>query len=406
MTIAGREVEEDSLIFRRFVVEPVSGLSLCDTVSHANHTEEGIAMATTQDHPEFDAAKADAFAEHLLAALNAGALCLMASVGHRTGLFDTMRDLPPSTSAEIAAAAHLHERYVREWLGAMVMARVIDVDSTSTHYRLPAEHAAFLTRAAAADNLAVFTQYIAVLGAVEDDIVACFQQGGGVPYEEYPRFHAVMAEDSGLSVLSSLEAHILPLVPGLTERLALGIHVLDVGCGSGYILNRLAERYPNSQFTGIDLSAEAIAAARSNAAQNGLKNVAFHIQDLSDFDDTAAPEAFDFVTTFDAIHDQAQPLNVLKGIHRALTADGVYLMQDIRGSSHVYQDIGHPLGTFLYTISTMHCMTVSLAQGGEGLGAMWGEETTRAYLQRAGFRFVETHQLDHDIQNNWYVVRK
>jgi hypothetical protein len=97
---------------------------------------------------------------------------------------------------------------------------------------------------------------------------------------------------------------------------------------------------------------------------------------------------------------------VLQGIHRALTETGLYLMQDIRGSSHVYTDIGHPLGPLLYAISTMHCMTVSLAQGGEGLGAMWGEEQTREYLRRAGFRAVETHQLAHDIQNNWYVVRK
>jgi hypothetical protein len=81
-------------------------------------------------------------------------------------------------------------------------------------------------------------------------------------------------------------------------------------------------------------------------------------------------------------------------------------MQDIKGSSQVHKNIGHPIGTFLYTVSCLHCMTVSLAQGGEGLGAMWGEEKTREYLQRAGFRSVEKHELAHDIQNNWYVVRK
>ncbi|MGQ0604107.1 MAG: class I SAM-dependent methyltransferase, partial [Anaerolineales bacterium] len=226
------------------------------------------------------------------------------------------------------------------------------------------------------------------------------------PYEKFPRFHAVVAEDSGQAVLSSLESHILPLVPGLTDRLAEGIRVLDAGCGSGRVLNRLAELYPNSRFTGMDLSAEAIGNARSQAAQKGLRNTEFIVRDLSDFDETAEPEAFDFITTFDAIHDQGKPLNVLKGIQRALKADGVYLMQDIRGSSHVYHDIGHPVGTFLYTASTMHCMTVSLAQGGEGLGAMWGEEKTRAYLQKAGFRSVETNQLAHDFSNNWYVVRK
>jgi 2-polyprenyl-3-methyl-5-hydroxy-6-metoxy-1,4-benzoquinol methylase len=140
--------------------------------------------------------------------------------------------------------------------------------------------------------------------------------------------------------------------------------------------------------------------------RGGYDNIEFIVADLGNFDQMAEPGSFDFITTFDAIHDQAKPLNVLKGIHRALKPDGVYLMQDIRGSSHVHQDIEHPLGTLLYTISCMHCMTVSLAQGGEGLGAMWGEERTRAYLQRAGFRSVKTHRLAHDIQNNWYVVTK
>ena len=361
---------------------------------------------STPAHADFDAVMAEAFAGRLLTALNNGALCLMISIGHRTGLFDVMSQLPPATSEEIAAKGGLNERYVREWLGAMVTGGVADIDPASTRYWLPAEHAAFLTRAAGADNMAVFGQYIAVMGNVEDDIVECFHKGGGVPYEKFPRFHEVMAEDSGQSVLSSLESHILPLAPGLTGRLKQGICVLDAGCGRGRILNRLAEVYPNSRFVGMDLSTEAIGYARDEAAAKGLANVEFEAVDLSDFDDTGAIESFDFVTTFDSVHDQAKPLNLLKGIYRVLKPDGVYLMQDISGASHVHKDIDHPIGTFLYSVSCMHCMTVSLAQGGEGLGAMWGEEKTIEYLQKAGFRSVDTHTLAHDIQNNWYVVMK
>ncbi len=363
-------------------------------------------MSSTARGLRFDSAKAEAFAGQFLTALNYGSLCLMTSIGHRTGLFDTMRGLSPSTSEQIAKQAGLDERYVREWLGAMVTARVVEVEPSTKHYFLPAEHAAVLTRAAAADNMAAFTQYIAVMGGVEDEIVDCFLKGGGVPYEKFPRFHAVMAEDSGQSVLSSLESHVLPLVPGLVQRLAMGIRVLDLGCGSGHIMIRLAELYPNSQFMGMDLSPEAISTACDQARHKGLRNIEFIVRDLSDFHEAAEPDAFDLITTFDAIHDQARPLNVLKGIYRALKADGVYLMQDIRASSQVHHNIDHPLGTFLYTVSTMHCMTVSLAQGGEGLGAMWGEEKTHEYLQKAGFRSIETKQLAHDIQNNWYVVKK
>lgn len=354
----------------------------------------------------FDQKRAEAFAGRLLGALNDGALCLMASIGHRTGLFDAMRDQSPQTSQEIASRAGLNERYVREWLGAMVTSNVVSVDAQSVRYHLPPEHAVYLTRAAAADNLAIFAQYVPLLGTVEDDIVECFKNGGGVPYERFPRFHAVMAEDSGLSVLSSLESHILPLIPGLAEQLRHGVRGLDAGCGSGRTLNRLAELFPKSRFVGMDLSKEALRTAREEASGKGLTNVEFETVDLSNFDQTADPESFDVITTFDAVHDQGKPLNVLKGINRALKRDGVYLMQDIKGSSHVHTNIGHPIGTFLYTVSCLHCMTVSLAQGGEGLGAMWGEEKTREYLQQAGFRSVEKRELAHDIQNNWYVVRK
>ena len=363
-------------------------------------------MAEDKSNSSFDPAKAEAFAEKFLGALNYGALCLMASIGHRTGLYDCMSRLAPSTSSELAKQAGLNERYVREWLGAMVTAGVVECDPATNRFRLPPEHAGFLTRAAGADNIAVFAQYIAELGSVESEIVECFRKGGGVPYEKFKRFHELMAEDSGQSVMSALESHVVPLVPGLDAHLTQGIRVLDVGCGMGRIMNRLAELYPKSRFVGMDLSPEAIAGAQREASQKGLRNIEFIVRDLSDFDSTADPDSFDLITTFDAVHDQAKPLSVLKGIHRALKSDGVYLMQDIRASSHAHKNIGHPLGTLLYTISTMHCMTVSLAQGGEGLGAMWGEEKAREYLQKAGFRSVETENLAHDIQNNWYLVRK
>jgi SAM-dependent methyltransferase len=363
-------------------------------------------MAGTHTPSPFDQARADVFAGTLLTTLNQGALCLMVSIGHRTGLFDVMTTSPPATSEEIAVRAGLNERYVREWLGAMVTARVVEVSPGTLRFSLPAEHAACLTRAAGADNVGVFAQYVALLGSVEDDIVECFRAGGGVPYSRFPRFHEVMEEDSGQSVLSSLEAHILPLVPGLTDRLARGIRMLDVGCGRGRILNKLATLYPRSRFVGMDLSPEALAYARAEASRSGRGNVEFVVADLSDFDRTAEPDAFDLITPFDAIHDQAKPLNVLRGISRGLTPGGVYLMQDIGGSSDVRKDIDHPIGVFLYTISCMHCMTVSLAQGGEGLGAMWGEVKTREYLEKAGLRLVATHRLAHDIQNNWYVATK
>jgi 2-polyprenyl-3-methyl-5-hydroxy-6-metoxy-1,4-benzoquinol methylase len=169
----------------------------------------------------------------------------------------------------------------------MVTGRIVNIDPARNRFSLPPEHAAFLTRAAGADNIGVFAQYIALLGSVEDEIVECFKKGGGVPYARFPRFHEVMAEDSGQSVLSSLESHIVPLVPGLREKLTSGIHVLDLGCGRGRIINRLAELYPKSRFTGMDLSSEAVLSAWEEAAQKKLRNIEFIVTDLSHFDESA-----------------------------------------------------------------------------------------------------------------------
>ncbi len=347
----------------------------------------------------------EAFGERLLGSLNAAAMCLMTSVGHRTGLFDTMAGLPAATSEEIASAAGLSERYVREWLGAMVTARVIEHDPGTGTYTLPPEHAAWLCRKAQADNMAVFAQYIPLLGSVEEPLIESFRNGGGVPYERFGRFHEVMAEDSGQSVLSSLFEHILPLVPGIVERLEHGIDVLDAGCGQGRAIARMARRFPASRFTGVDLSEEAIRSARLAVEREGLRNLTFEARDLSDFDRTGRPEVFDFITTFDAVHDQADPAALLRGIRRSLRGEGVYLMQDIHASSRLHENLDHPMGTFLYTISCMHCMTVSLAQDGKGLGAMWGRQTAERMLREAGFSRIEVRRLQHDIQNDYWVIR-
>lgn len=357
---------------------------------------------------QLDASKVEVFGERLLGIINDGALALMISIGHRTGLFDTMRNLPPATSEEIAEAANLNERYVREWLGAVTVGGIINCEPGQPlpKYELPQEHAASLTRAAKADNMAIFTQYVGILGAVEDRVVECFQDGGGVAYEEYARFHEVMAEDSGQSVGFSLLDLVLPLAPGIVEKLQSGIEVLDVGCGMGRALILMAETFPNSRFTGYDLCEEPIENARKEAGRKGLTNITFVQRDLTNFHEDAPETAFDFITAFDAIHDQARPDQVLSGIQRALKADGTFLMQDIAGSSHHYNNYDHPLGPTLYTISCMHCMTVSLAQDGMGLGAMWGEEKARDMLSEAGFNNVDIKNLEHDVQNNYYIVKK
>ena len=345
----------------------------------------------------------DDFSTRYLEILNHGALCLMISVGHRTGLFPALRRVGPCTSEQLARASHLNERYVREWLGAMTAGRIVAIEGN--HFVLPEAISQLFANEEETSNIAYLSQYIGMLGEVETRVVECFSKGGGVPYSAYSRFHDVMAEDSGQNIVAALLDHILPLVPGLTSALENGISVLDIGCGRGRALHFLAEKFPRSRFTGFDLSEEAITYARDHANRSRLGNLRFEVRDLTSFHREAPEAVYDLVTAFDAIHDQARPDNVLAGIRRSLKAEGVFLMQDIRASSAIAENRDHPLGTLLYTISCMHCMTVSLAQGGMGLGAMWGEQKALEFLKSAGFANVEVRTLEHDIQNNYYVAR-
>ncbi|HSI80684.1 MAG TPA: methyltransferase domain-containing protein [Solirubrobacterales bacterium] len=349
-----------------------------------------------------DTAKAEAFGERMLNAVNEASLVLMTSVGHRTGLFDAMAGIEPATSDEIAAAAGLDERYVREWLGAMVTARVVEYEPERETYRLPAEHGAALTRAAGPDNLGPFAGYIPILAAVEDEVVECFRNGGGVPYSSYPRLQEALRDDSGAVADATLLDVVLPLADGLVDRLHEGIDAADIGCGHGHALNLMARAFPNSRFTGYDISERGIEMARREAAETGLENVRFELLDLVELD---RRDGFDLITAFDVIHDQAQPAEVLARVAAALRAGGTFLMVDVAASSRLEENLDHPIGPTIYTLSTLHCMTVSLAAGGAGLGTAWGEQRALEMLADAGFDRVDVKRVEGDFFNNYYVAR-
>lgn len=341
------------------------------------------------------------FEEKLLNIVTGGAMSLMVSVGHRTRLYDVMAAIGPATSAEIAKRAELSERYVREWLGAMTTGGIVELDEAKGVYTLPPEHAQLLTRTGVA-NFGVTAQWVGLMGAVEDEVVAAFRHGQGVPYSSYKNFHAVMAEESEQTVVAALESAILPIVPGLIRRLEEGIDVVDVACGLGKAMLTLAKRFPKSRFLGLDVAKEVVDAANEAAVFEKLGTVKFVQQDLAAW---APKTSFDLVTGFDAIHDQAKPQRVLDAIAAALRPGGVFLMQDIGGSSHHHCNKHRPLSPFIYTISCFHCMSVSLANGGPGLGAAWGKEKALEMLGAAGFADVRVEELPHDMINYYYVAK-
>jgi ubiquinone/menaquinone biosynthesis C-methylase UbiE len=350
-----------------------------------------------------DQARAEAFAGQVVGLMNSTGLSFMISIAHQTGLFDTMAELPPSTSEEIAAKAGLNERYVRECLGALVTGRIVEYDAAGGTYRLPPEHAAYLTRAAGTNNMSVMAMFFPEFGKVEQQVVQAFREGGGVPYSEFKRFHAIMREDSAQVLDATLLDVTLPLVPGLVERLRSGAAAADVGCGSGRAINIMARAFPASRFVGYDISEEAIGIAREEAKAWGLSNASFEVKDAAQLD---LHDEFDLVTTIDAVHDQAHPAEVLRGVYQALKPGGVYLCVDIAASSKLEENTEHPLGPFIYAVSTMHCMTVSLAYDGVGLGTAWGQQKALEMLGEAGFKDIEVKQVEGDFFNNYYVSRK
>ena len=355
------------------------------------------------DNQDYDNSRAEVFASKMFQFLNGGMLSLMISIGYKTGLFDTISQLKPSTSQEISKAAKLNERYVREWLGAMVTGNIIDYDPSTGKYLLRKEHSTFLTRKSGIDNLAVLAQYVSLMGNVEDKIVECFRNGGGLPYSEYPKFQQLQAEETARIFDSKLTNQILPLIPEINDKLSNGIKVLDIGCGRGHAINLMGKAFPKSKFTGCDISREGISSAKEEAKNLGLTNVQFEIKDALLIEELGK---FDLITAFDTIHDQTQPTKVLKAINGSLNNGGFFLMQDIAASSKVEKNIGSQLAPTLYTISTMHCMSVSLAFNGEGLGTMWGKELAVKKLDEAGFKDIKVKNIEGDIMNYYYLSRK
>jgi len=332
-----------------------------------------------------DRKRVQEFARTLFGHYTSGMLAMMVDIGHKTGLFEAAAK-GAGTSQQIADRAGLNERYVREWLAAMATGGIMEYDAGSRTFVLPAEHAVCLT-GTSSRNLAPNSQGLAMLAKRLDAVTTCFRSGGGVPYSEFrPDFTDFMDASWRLLYDGLLIKGFLPAAKGLPERLAAGIRVADIGCGTGHAVNLMAKEYPRSDFVGYDIAADAIERARAEARAMALGNARFEVRDVTRL---PAELTFDLITSFDAIHDQRDPAAVLRSAATALSPDGIYLVVEPRASSNLEDNVGKPFGPWLYGMSVLHCMTVSLAEGGAGLGTAWGEQTARQFLTEAGFTSVE-----------------
>jgi ubiquinone/menaquinone biosynthesis C-methylase UbiE len=338
------------------------------------------------------------FGERLLGIYTGAVLTKLIEIGYQVGLFEGSR-AGPASSEELADRLGLKERYVREWLGAMATSGIYSYDPASGRYSLSDEHAAMLT-GDSAQNAAPMSRMINHFGTHLPKLAACFREGGGIPYSAYRPVFTQCMDDVWRRVFDQmLVPGFIGAVAGLLDQLREGIRVLDIGCGTGHAMNVLAREFPKSTFLGYDIAEDAIARARGEASEMGLSNSKFDVADVANL---ASDPKYHLITAFDAIHDQKAPDAVLLGVSRALSPGGKFLMVDFKFSSRVEENVTNPFAPMYYGISLMHCMPVSLAVGGQGLGTVWGEQTARRMLTEAGFRNIVV--LDTPRPQNYMFV--
>lgn len=346
--------------------------------------------------------------------MNYGAINLAMAIGYRLGLFDALDTFDSPQKLEILSdRAGLTSRYVREWLGVMVTAGIVELsrgEDGENRFYLPKQHGDLITRRAGNSNLGVYTQEIPLLTACAmEAVIRGFYTGEGVPYGHYPRFQNFMAELANAKHQRVLVEKFLPSVDGgrLIYRLKSGIRVCDLGCAEGVAAMLMAQAFPQSRFVGFDLSAESIAKARDEVSRRHIGNIDFHILDAASLKENKNwMESFDYVTAFDAIHDQTHPLDALRGVYHILAPKGIFSMVDIAAESHLFGNQDHPMAPFLYTVSLMHCLPVGLVDGGTGLGMMWGRQQAVDMLTLAGFREVQVFEIPEDSFNFHFFCRK
>ncbi|XP_071477085.1 S-adenosylmethionine-dependent methyltransferase Rv2258c-like [Diadema antillarum] len=330
----------------------------------------------------------EAFANRFSTILTHGFVALAVSLGVDTGIFDALVHLKDreSTSQEIADAAGLKERYVKEWLGCMSVARLVDINPETEKYRLPEHRAPFFTRGTDAHSLAVFSTELPMLSEVYSKLADCLKKDGpsGLPYSDYSLFHSFMASLSGRWVRNHLVQDFIPSMPKIEEKLKSGVKVLDLGCGRGVATLLFAENYPNSSVIGLEISEECVSFAREQAEKKKLTNVEFVQCDAAELPSDWS-NSVDYVYVYDVIHDLAQADKVLKEIHRILKPGGVFSMIEPDCETKQSRNVGLDRLSLLYTVSLFHCLPISLYfDGSVGLGTAWGRDKAKEYISNAG----------------------
>jgi SAM-dependent methyltransferase len=338
-----------------------------------------------------DRKKLGAFLGKVLGDTSGMLVTVMAAVGDRLGLFKQLAQ-GPATSTQLAARANIHERYAREWLYMMASAGYVTYDPASDLFTLPPEHIPVLAQEGSPLFYGGVHQMLMGLVKPIDQLVQAFQYGGGVPPSAFDETvwqgmeRLTMGQFDQLLIQSWL-----PAMPEVQAKLERGCQVADVGCGQGWALIKLAQSYPHSRYVGYDVFEPAITRANTNAQTEGVADrVQFRCLDAS----AGLPEQYDVITTFDVVHDAVNPRQLLRAIRQALRPDGRYVCLEINSADKPEENVG-PRSSFIYGLSLLYCMTISLHGQGEGLGtAGLPEAKLREFCKEVGFNSVRRVPID------------
>jgi ubiquinone/menaquinone biosynthesis C-methylase UbiE len=335
--------------------------------------------------------RSEAFAEQVMLDYAGASACFLGAIGDALGLFKELSSAP-ATSEELAERAGVDERYAREWLAGVHAAGYITVDRATGRYALPAEHAPVLAEEGDALFLGAAFRNIVAKGQILAPLLRVFREGGGIPVDAFSDDkRATIARHTAARFETALVQEWIPRLPALVARLQDGASVADVGCGRGLALIRLAQAYPRSRFVGYDLDEGEVALATEAARKARVADrVRFEIADAA----AGLPGRFDIVFTFDVIHDAVDPTGILLAIRRALADGGRYVCVDVNCEERPEDNVG-PLATIRYAASLGYCLTISLAEGGAGLGACGlSMPVLRRLATDAGFRRVRRVPTD------------
>ncbi len=333
-----------------------------------------------------DQSRIEAFAGQIATEVGAALNAALVTVGDELGLYRAMADAQPIRAGELAARTSTHERYVREWLNAQAAGGFVTYDVDEDTYALPAEHAFVLADESSPVAMAgIFQAATAVIDG-RMRVARHFRTGEGIGWHEHHEGLFCGTERSfGANYRMHLIPEWLPALTGVTEKLERGGTVADVGCGHGVSTILMAQAFPASTFTGIDVHPESIATARIRARDAGVADrVHFEVQDAVQY----AGGGYDLIAFFDALHDLGDPVGAARHARAALADGGSCMLVEPFAGDRI-DDNFNPVGRMYYGFSTLLCTPGSLSQAGRaGLGTQAGEARLREVMLDGGFRSV------------------